>query len=383
MKRITLLLTSVIACCFMATAQQETRYDQEIKITPQLSMVKQHDLWGLVDDKGKVLVPLKHRMIFRQSNELIAFRDGLHGKWSFYDTFGNFLQTLPYKEIGNVNGKYFRYQIGRTWGLMDVKFQVIKAALYEEIRVYQDSFLKVKQNGRYGLWDLEGKELLPCRYGGFGWIYLDVVMIKENLEWGLIKWDGTVLFEPQFEYMGSCGSGRARIKRQGKFGIISIQGEIIVPFKYDFVQDFKHGFLEVELNGKKTLVNESGEELTALIYDGIFYRRFTEKLIDIQIDRKWGLLDLQGNDVVEPMYASIGRFEAERAVVSLTEGDKYKVGLITPQGEFIIPIRYHRIERIRYLVHYEGPIRRETGYMCWDEEGATLYDPQGKCLSCP
>jgi hypothetical protein len=382
MKKITVILISLFVFCQGLNAQQETPYNREIQLTDALFMVAQDKLWGLVHvDKG-VLVPIEHSMIFIQENKLLGFREKDKCIWNFYDTNGQQVNSFPFNHVLPLKGDYFRYQVGEKWGLMDIHFQIKKAALYEEIRIFQDSFLRVKKEGRYGLWSLEGEELLPCQYGGFGWIYPEVIMTIGNRKWGLIQWDGTVLFEPQFEHFYRFEYGKARVCREGKWGILSDKGEIIVPFKYDFVQAFRNGLLEVELNEKVTMVNEEGKEINPPVYDRIGYRRFKERLIDVQKDGKWGLIDTEANVILKPRYYAISNFDEGKAVVFLQQEDELKAGLIDTKGKVIIPFEYHRIEKTLYNLSFREPIKQSIGYMCWGEDGARLYDPQGKCLSC-
>jgi len=179
--------------------------------------------------------------------------------------------------------------------------------------------------------------------------------------------------------------GVAVIGKDGKFGYANRHGVAITPLKYDRAMRFHWDVGKVQLNGKWGLVNKQGKEITPLMYDEIkghqdpivrlgnkygFVSRKTGKLITpikyddakewtqilnfssrklghkdlalVQLDGKWGCINLQGEEVIPAKYEEIdiNQFNNPRIVAKLNG----EWGFINEDGKEVTSFEYDDVE---------------------------------------
>ena len=69
---------------------------------------------------------------------------------------------------------------------------------------------------------------------------------------------------------------------------------------------FRGGLAKIELNGKYGYVDVTGKEVVALKYDSV--GSFRGGLAAIQLNGQWGFVDKTGKEVIEPKYDSVENF---------------------------------------------------------------------------
>ena len=143
-------------------------------------------------------------------------------------------------------------------------------------------------------------------------------------------------------------------KKNDKYGIKDSLGVVITKAKYDHIDDFETVITITKLKDKYGIINIKGKELTPAIYQGIKPINMFIPFIDVRLDGKWGVLDMQGNVLINPKYCDpveISIF-SEYTVVALSYAtvvssgeEKKKYGVIdnTTYKEIIIP-KYMSLE---------------------------------------
>lgn len=107
--------------------------------------------------------------------------------------------------------------------------------------------------------------------------------------------------------------------KNNKYGIKDSLGVVITKAKYDHIDDFNAVITITKLKDKYGIINIKGKEVSPPIYQEIKPINFLISFVDVQLDGKWGVLDLQGNVLVIPKYADpVGIYFSEYTVVSLT-----------------------------------------------------------------
>ena len=121
-------------------------------------------------------------------------------------------------------------------------------------------------------------------------------------------------------------------------------GEIVVPAQYNRAWNFSEGIAGVLKDGVVSFIKEDGE----LAFDKTFPIYYDDDFSDIAfqfhnglcimktMDNKWGLINTEGEWVVEPIYTTISAPRKGYRIVS--DGNFY--GLISEKGQVVLPIEY-------------------------------------------
>ncbi|WP_294539093.1 WG repeat-containing protein [uncultured Bacteroides sp.] len=153
------------------------------------------------------------------------------------------------------------------------------------------------------------------------------IVVKNNL-YGVILMGGNEIIAPSYDYISPFKDGYAQAIRKGECKILDLSGReckqyegklIAIPAKYDSVRDFKNGYACVQLNGKWGAIDVNCNE----IYEPQFYflSDFIEgtakyKMKRSQYANSWGFLNADGFcskcNLMEPEIESDGNLIIER-----------------------------------------------------------------------
>lgn len=140
-------------------------------------------------------------------------------------------------------------------------------------------------------------------------------------------------------------------------------GQIIIPAQYNRAWNFSEGIAGVLKDGEVSFINANGEpafdKTFPIIYDDGYSEiafQFHHGLCVMRtMDNKWGLINTQGEWVVEPVYTTISAPMFGYRIIS--DGAHY--GLITMDGQLALPIQY---DIIRVSSDDQGFFIAKDGY---------------------
>lgn len=212
---------------------------------------------------------------------------------------------------------------------------------------YEDNVLRVEKNGKYGIINLSGKEILPLEYDEI----LPTLGIKnsykieKNGKYGIANSEGKVVIEPTYldiEVIGEDNKSGYIVKDEsGKYGVVDYSNNIILPIKYEAVSKVHTSDLYVITeNSQQKLVKQDGTEVLTSGFDEIKYILSNEEDgIIYTKNNKYGVMNLQGQTIIEPEYNSLK--EAKSGMFIAKVGEKY--GVISNTKEEKLAINYSSI----------------------------------------
>ena len=98
--------------------------------------------------------------------------------------------------------------------------------------------------------------------------------------------------------------------------------------------DFSEGLAKVELNGKYGFIDITGQEVIPLKYDDAYV--FREGLAEVKLNGKWGYIDKTGKEIISLKYDYTHSFYDGLASVKLNG----KSGFIDKTGKEVIALKY-------------------------------------------
>lgn len=194
--------------------------------------------------------------------------------------------------------------------------------------------LLVWQDTLFGLIDGSGKTVLPCEYEAL-FTYNDkaypegYIMAKRNGRWGVLDWNGRPIlpyrYDARPEPISNSGGLFVVCGDDRPGGVVNSKGDTVVPFRYPNLSEF--GYSDFGKTGSSSLLSYSVEK--------------TPNSGETSSNRtKWkqmlrGLLDLNGREVLAPVYKSL--FCGCDNAIIVTDTNDYE-GVMDFKGEWIRPI---------------------------------------------
>lgn len=170
--------------------------------------------------------------------------------------------------------------------------------------------------------------------------------IKENHLWGYINTSGEVVISPKFQVVSQFSEGLAAVRLNGTYGYIDQTGEFVIEPQYDVAYSFMSGRAIVFINGVPFLIDKSGKIQFQHNYQKIIQVTDYDIFLVFTHSQKYGIINALGELILDTAFSEIGPFSEGLAVVEGLHhrpyGNNkrgYEIGVINPQGEFVIPFR--------------------------------------------
>jgi hypothetical protein len=245
------------------------------------------------------------------------------------------------------------------WGLVDRSGKEITPLIYDEIKGYQDPIVKL--NGKYGYVNRKTGELLtPVKYDkACEWVQIfdfsndglvdnDLAAVQLDGKWGCIDVNGREIVPLKYDEIKIHQPGdpcvSARLKR--KWGLIDIAGKELTSFEYSSVKSFSGGRARVKKKNKYGFIDSKGVIVIPIIYDDCesHFIKDDEHIspISMALDGKYGYIDIDGNEIVKPLYEYADSLHYGRGTAAVALNGK--VGFIDETGKVIIPFIYDQLD---------------------------------------
>ena len=171
------------------------------------------------------------------------------------------------------------------------------------------------------------------------------------------------IFVNEYESKDSLVVFRTTDRRRGYVNINT--GKIVIPARYQRAWNFSEGIAAVYQEGLVSFIRENGEPAFSvtfpiryeLNFDDIAFQFHNGLCIMRTMDNKWGLINTQGEWVVQPIYNTIDApYHGYRRVY---DGCRY--GLLAKDGSIALPVVY---DDIRCASTGDGWVLVKDGLAC-------------------
>ncbi len=139
------------------------------------------------------------------------------------------------------------------------------------------------------------------------------------------------------------------------FGVLDSCGNVVVPLEYEDIEfDYFHTQYLAKKNGKWGILDSVGNEKIPFLYEKLRVGKYITYRLDNDTE---GLMDLDGNILMSPLYESLcvldsGLIEVRNAKFD-SWGDNNTSGIINMQGDTLVPLEYEAVYPIsneRFIV---------------------------------
>ena len=290
--------------------------------------VVEDDKWGVIDNKGNIIVDLKYDEIVIIPNKtqdvFVCTYDVNYGSETFKTKVINEKNEEILTDYDNITA------IENTDG----------TNIW-----YEDNVLKFEKFGKVGLIDFDGKIIVDAEYDD---IYAlsgikDTLIIEKNGKMGLINnKTSEIIIKPEYVDITSISDkheyGYIVKNYENKFGLIANDKTQILEEKYDDIKKVTgNGYYVVVENGTAKIIDKSGKTILNRGFDSVEAIQL-DNFIIIK-NGKYGVIDKEGNVVIPSEYENI-KFGTVDSFIAQKDG---KVGIIKKDETVIVEFEYEKI----------------------------------------
>ncbi len=334
----------------------------------------------------KLSLPEKISIVNKIANDCelvdaaIKITDGK--KFGFINQEGTILVPTVYDELYSYHNSTVLAKIDNKFGVIDIKDNnIIVPIIYDYVHFHPNGsnpFFQVKQNSKIGFFNKKGKLIIPFEYDKAGILSENMITLQKDNLLGVVDDKNTIIIPfSDYRYIYGISEGLfAVINNKYKAGYLDKQNNVIIDFKYDYVTDFSNGFAIVGLfqnpndsiknynftttspfsyeyyeqsqqfsnNLKFGIINKKGKLILPVEYNSedieliyLYNDDESNNLLFMAKNRLHGLVDLDGNVILEPIYDSLEEIiHKNKNYIYANKKGKYQI--YDDTGTAIIPI---------------------------------------------
>ncbi|MBQ6836503.1 MAG: WG repeat-containing protein [Clostridia bacterium] len=325
-----------------------------------MAVVGKNGKYGIVNTIGEFVLEMCFDGLKAFENDRYApAKSG--EKWGYINKKGDFVIEPQFDDAHSfAGGKYARIEIDRLQGLIDRAGNIIVEPEFAPVGEIRDDMAIVTEieQKRFGV--KPHFSVLNIRTGELKWIdYDNVGNFAENglarvykfARWGFINTEGEEVIPLQFREARGFENGLAAVCTKDKtWGFINEKGEFELEIEGCIrLENFENGLAMARTENACGLINEKGEFVVKVenaiemghLHNGMAW--FRDK------NDKYGYVNADGEIVIEPQFERFVRnlkwgacnfYDDGYAIVETTDS---KQGVIDKQGNFILEPIYDYI----------------------------------------
>ncbi|GEM_PF-2376739 len=236
------------------------------------------------------------------------------------------------------NGKY---------GLIDKDGKPAIPFEYDAMqRVYSNlTAFVVKKNGKYGVINEQRKELIPMTCDSIIYYNENCIMVMQNKQWGMMDILGQEKVKPQFNsILLNQNYNNTTVLGMNTSGgkIVDVSGQTLSSLNIDkaYNPENGYGYYTTEKSGKFGALSTTFKELIPAKYESLAIAHYNAKVFIAKLNKKFGLLSLEGNELLKFDYDDIASTNSDVLIVK--KGNKYGAFSLG-SNKMVVPIEYDNI----------------------------------------
>jgi len=209
---------------------------------------------------------------------------------------------------------------------------------------FSEGMAAVYKEGKYGYLNSKGEIVIEPQFNYAHQFSEGLASVQINNSYGYINTNGKILINPQYKFSSGFSEGLASVKMGTVYGFINKDGITVIKPQFENTKAFFEGYAEVQRDGKWYLIDRNGNlaekpaglgtEPSELGFDRRYL--FSEGLILISKNSRYGFMNMDGKIVIQPKYFRASYFSEGLASVQTYD----KTGYIDTKGVMVIQEKY-------------------------------------------
>lgn len=303
----------------------ECAFDHIFEFSQGYAVVELQGFYGLITTFGEFAVQPEWEDAFYYSQGLLPVsRDG---KYGFIDLSGNEVIPLQYDDAYSFEEGYAAVTLGKSSFFIDDQGQTV-SPIYQEAYSFSEGLAPVCQNGKWGYIDSDFELVISCLYDGADFFTQGYAVVMKGSRFIVIDAAGNQV-SPPADQIWLQENAYALLEINGYLGLYDLveEGYLITP-QYRDAFLFSEGLMPVTPDGSVWYyVDEDNRPAIPGEYE--FALPFREGVAPVMQGSYYGLIDREGNVILDFMWDSIG--PCKNGMVSVELDGLY--GFIKLHGE--------------------------------------------------
>jgi hypothetical protein len=286
-------------------------FDEIYEFHNDFAIVMVSDSFGVINRIGSFVFPLIYRDILMLNNELIAAKNEIG--FSIYNLDGNEKSEILYQDIKQFDVNHFIVQVGDSIGLLNSSLELKIPIIYEAVSPIKDSIFSYQLDGKKGLISNSGRIISPAVYDDFSNYneHSKTIIAKFGLKIYYLNLDGTKFISSAFDYF---------------------------PKALD-IAHFYEGNAIFFKNRKFGIINAQGNVILKPTFTALGK---VSEFIPVTKAGKWGFMNIKGTMILEYKFTAIEAFYDLGFIVEL---DGF-IGLLGINLQPLTSMNHQSIKRI-------------------------------------
>lgn len=308
------------------------RYDWVGMFSDGRAAIRTGGLYGFVDENGREIVPPQYRLV--GSYRFGFAQVDVDGKSGLIDRDGNLVIEPRYGSIQAINPDRFRVGNNRPLGEM-IDTEDSSAT---SVRLQLDGGRVFGVPEGTGIIDRNSQWIEPPGTRTFDPDERSIRIVSGETQripretlWGLQRSNGSWLVRPQFHEVDALSDGLARVRVSGKIGFVDRSGQFVIDPVFDEAGAFLSGFAStpVRQGADAGVIDRTGAWVFKTHTRGLQRATSSDGDAGTQfgwhfqgrglLAERWGLLDLNGQVLLEPSFDQIVQRCADGRLAALKE----------------------------------------------------------------
>lgn len=316
-------------------------------------IVSKNYKFGLINAKGKFIIPCLYDDIYRNTGVLNLYGIELNGKYGLVDRFtGKVVLESTYDSELYFNNRIAQIEKAGKFGLYTANGnKVLAIPQWDYIGKIQEKLILVNHNGKFGFVNLNGTIQIPVQYdeADENINRNGLVAVRKRTKWGYVNSKGKEITPFKYDRLFNFSEGLSVFMLNDKYGFLDESGKEVFTAQYAEADNFFGGFAFVAQRKdtvlKYALINKKGALLTDYEFD-YFENNFREGFALVQKTEKYGLLDKEGKYMVPVICEreDISDYFEFSNITAIRVKFNEKMGVISFKGDTLVPFEYDYIE---------------------------------------
>lgn len=312
--------------------------------------------YGIVDRSGTIILPNIFRYSSSGSEDSYYQILNVDGKYGMFDLRENqWVIPLNNNNVVSVSSNFYGVKNNDMYTLVNLANKPITSKKWASVeKIYSlENYVKVSElkNGTvlYGVFSLlEKKLIIPCQYKSF--ITLsgsnNIFKVKnEDNQYNLIDLNNEPVFKTWYQELTTMYKtpNRFIVKKDDKYGVINKREEAIIPIEYMSIESSAYSdgsHLSRNKNGKYGFITMDGEVTLPFKYDKIDKNYSSNNMISKSGDQ-CGVVTIKSGKPTEIISCEYDNITNLKAVLITEQNNKY--GLLDADGSEIVEPYYDEI----------------------------------------
>ena len=290
-------------------------------------IVKKDGKYGVVSEKGAVILPLKYSNINSNKN---GYTVKLNEKAGLFNSEGKEIIPISYHWVytGKIddNIPIVAELNDNNAGYINTKNEWVIPPTYQYAFAFRQGVARVKKGRNYMYINLKGEPVIQdfdnYVIQNFDNYVIEpsdntyIVGVRKECKYMVYDLNGNLLDTYDGFINNWSGNAIFGVKKGGKWGYIDGYGKVIIPLEYEEVRNFSEGLAAVRKDGKWGYINPKNEIVIPIEFTNKEVGSFKNGGAEYYTDRGAGLINLKGEIIAEPKYDSIEYVNGNIAIVS-------------------------------------------------------------------